>query len=117
MIDIKQFKDNEILVPIVEKINKFMNKNKLDKVRKLIDELGNLLEDQELRVPITYILSIIAENEISLINNKIIEQIIKFLDSTDEKIIINSIIIVGFSLLANPNEFKAIAARFVRFIK
>ena len=117
MIDIKQFKDNEILVPIVEKINKFINKNKLDKVRKLIDELGNLLEDQELRVPITYILSIIAENEISLINNKIIEQIIKFLDSTDEKIIINSIIIVGFSLLANPNEFKAIAARFVRFIK
>jgi len=101
MFNLKEFEDSLILEK-VGKLNKYLNKKKTDKVSKLINELLSLLDQQEFVVQITYILSILAENRIDLISEAILRKMEAFLDSENVKLRVNSLIIIGFSLIAKP---------------
>ncbi len=116
MFDPNDFQEYPDLQLLVEKINKFLIKDKIDKVSKIIYELEDHLEDTDLAVPITYILSVFAENYIKLIEDSLIEKIEPFLQSKDEKLKINSIIILGFFQLHNPNYIKQYFNDFINFI-
>ena len=113
MFNLKEFQNNLVLEPIVDKLNKFLSKNKTQKILKLIVELGNLLDHPEHSVPVTYILSILAEHNISLLSQDLIQRIEIFLKSDNVKLKINSVIIFGFFLIAEPKlhtkYFKEIA--------
>jgi flagellar hook protein FlgE len=116
MFKVENFEDYPILRPIIVKMNKFFDKEKVNRVPKLIDNLENLLEDLDLLIPITYILSIIAENNIELIKEKLIQKIKPFLQSENEKLKINSIIIIGFFIISNSNYIKNYYHRFVNLL-
>lgn len=116
MFNLEEFDDNNLIF-IVDKLNKYLEKNKLTKLSKIIDELEDLLINQEsLAVPITYILSIIAEKNFELITESIIEQIGRFLHSDNAKLKINSIIIIGFAIIANKKYYKKYFAEFIEFL-
>ena len=51
MFVLDDFQEYPDLQNIIIKINKFLIKNKIDKVSKLIEELEYLLENSELTVP------------------------------------------------------------------
>ncbi|MFX1363355.1 MAG: hypothetical protein ACFFCE_10075 [Promethearchaeota archaeon] len=93
-----------------------MSKNKINKILKIINDLENLLDDQDYVVPITYILSILAENKIDLITESIIQKIEPFLHSEKPKLKINSIIILGFAMLANSKYIDKFSHEFVKFL-
>ncbi|MHA2183308.1 MAG: hypothetical protein ACXAAH_17965, partial [Promethearchaeota archaeon] len=101
MFQIKEFQTNLVLEPIIDKLNKFLSKNKIQKARKLIEELENLIDQAEHNIHVTYILSILAEHDISLISQDIIRRIEPFLKSDNIKLKVNSVIILGFFDLAN----------------
>ncbi|MFW9825440.1 MAG: hypothetical protein ACFFE4_21035, partial [Candidatus Thorarchaeota archaeon] len=102
MFNVKEFQNNVILEPLVEKFNKFLSKNKTQKIIPIIEELENLLDHPEQKVPVTYILSILAEHNIDLISEDIIKKVEPFLSSDDIKLKVNSVIIIGFYLISNP---------------
>ena len=106
MFDVEEFEEYPSLRNIVEKINKIYSKQKIEKVVKLIDDLENLLKNSDLTVSITYILSIIAENNVDLIKERLIEKIKPFIHSSNVKLKINSIIILGFFILRNSNYIE-----------
>ncbi|MFX0082230.1 MAG: hypothetical protein ACFE94_10815 [Candidatus Hodarchaeota archaeon] len=106
MFNLKEFQDNLVLEPIVDKLNKFLSKNKTQKVIKVIEELESLLDKSELAIPITYILSILAEHNIDLITERIIQKVDNLLGSDQVKLRVNSLIIIGFALLANQDLIK-----------
>ncbi|MFX1392659.1 MAG: hypothetical protein ACFFAH_03710 [Promethearchaeota archaeon] len=101
MFDVEKFQDYPYLTNIVEKINKIHSKGKIEKASKLIDDLEDYLKDPDLTVPITYILSIIAENNVELIKERLIEEIEQYIHSDNVKLKINSIIILGFFIIRN----------------
>jgi len=72
MLELEEFQDFPSLSPIIEKINKFLAKDKLAKIHKLVAELEELLADKSLVVPITYILSIFAEKSVEFISKQLI---------------------------------------------
>ncbi|MHA1147778.1 MAG: hypothetical protein ACTSR8_05995 [Promethearchaeota archaeon] len=106
MFDVEKFKDSVILQNLLIKLNKFINKNKTSKVLKLIEELKFLLEDENLVVPVSYIFSILAENEIEYISEQIVVKVYSFLRSENIKLKLNSIIIIGFYLIHNPEKIN-----------
>lgn len=106
MFNLKQFQNNLVLEPLVDKLNKFLSKNKTQKVLKLIVELESLLDQPEHQVPITYVLSILAELSIDLISQETIQRIEPFLKSENIKLRLNSIIVIGFFLIAKPELGK-----------
>jgi len=116
MFNLEDFKDNLILEK-VEKLNKHLSKNKIEKISKIIRELENILDDQKYTVPSTYILSILAENKRDLITETLIQKIEVFLHSEDPKLKINSIIIIGFAMLANSKYIDNYSQEFVKFLK
>ena len=116
MFNLEDFKDNLILEK-VEKLNKHLSKNKNEKISKIIRKLENLLDDQKYTVPITYILSILAENKIDLITERLIQKIEVFLHSEEVKLKINSIIIIGFAMLANSKYIEKYSQKFVKLLK
>jgi hypothetical protein len=116
MFKVEDFEDYPILIPKIIKINKLIDKDKTGNIPKIIGELGNLLEDQDLVVQITYILSVIAEYDIDLITERLIQKIEKFLLSDDDKLKINSIIIIGFYITSNPNFIEKFYETFINFI-
>ncbi|MFW9819351.1 MAG: hypothetical protein ACFFE5_07050, partial [Candidatus Thorarchaeota archaeon] len=67
MFNLEEF-DNELVLKKVDKLNKYLNKNKIDKVSKILEEFLSLMDHQDYIVPITYILSILAENRITLVS-------------------------------------------------
>ncbi|MCK4779829.1 MAG: hypothetical protein KAT57_06565, partial [Candidatus Lokiarchaeota archaeon] len=77
MLNLEDFKDSLILEK-VDKLNKLLSKNKIDKISKLINEFKFLLDEKKYNVPITYILSILAENRIELISEGLIQKIENF---------------------------------------
>ncbi|MFX0037915.1 MAG: hypothetical protein ACFFAB_01120 [Candidatus Heimdallarchaeota archaeon] len=76
----------------------------------------SLLDQQEYVVQITYILSILAENKVEFISEGIIKKIEDFLPSKNNKIRINSLIIIGFAMLANSNYIEKYSQIFVKFL-
>jgi len=106
MFNSEDFNDYPSLKTIVLKINKFLEKDKIAKVSKLIEDLENLLTNEAFVVPITYILSVFAESKIELINNKLIQKVKPFIRSDNVKLKINSILIVGFFVLANHDVIE-----------
>jgi hypothetical protein len=106
MFNLKEFQDNLVLEPIVDKLNKFLSKDKTQKILKLIEELTNLLGKSEHEVAVTYILSILAEHNIDLISQDIIQRIEPFLISDNIKLKVNSVIILGFFLIAKAKLRK-----------
>jgi len=115
MFKLEEFENNLILGKL-EKLNKYLSKNKVDKISKILDEFQGLLNKQEYFVPITYILSILAENRIDLISEGLLLKIKDFLYSENVKLKINSLIIFGFAMLANSNNFEMYSDEFIKFL-
>ncbi len=116
MLNSESFQDYPSIKEIVEKINKFNNKNKPTKVLKLIDELEDKLEITNLALPITYIFSVIAEYNIELVSERLIQKIRPFINSDDVKLKINSITIIGFYLVENPDDIIKYFRQFINLL-
>jgi hypothetical protein len=116
MFNLKEFQNDLVLEPIVYKLNKFLSKEKSQKVIKLIEDLEILLDQSEYAVPITYILSILAEHDVDLITEVIIQKLIPFLDSEDDKLRVNSLIIIGFVLLSKQGLVKKYFNKFAEYL-
>ncbi len=117
MINIEDFQGNAILAQFIEKLNKFYAKDKKAKVEKLLAEnIEPLLEEEELVVPVTYLLSIIAEKDIESISERILNKVKPFFSSENEKLKTNSILIVGFKMLADPNYKKELVPEFLSLL-
>ncbi len=114
MFNLEEFEDS-VIFEKVDKLNKYLSKNKTDKILKIITELEDLLE-QENNVVITYILSILAENKIELISEELLQKIEVFLHSENIKLKSNSLIVIGFAMLANSNYMEKYSQEFVKFL-
>jgi hypothetical protein len=115
MLNLEEFKES-LIHEKVKKLNKYLNKNKLDKASKILDKFLRLIYQEEYTVSITYILSIIAENKIELISEAIIKKIETFFYSKNVKLKVNSLIIIGFAMLANPIYFEKYSQEFIKFL-
>jgi len=116
MFKLEEFEDKPLLKPIVDKLNKFLSKKKVDKLPKIITQLEDLLDQQELLVSITYILSILAENKFELLTDNILSRITPLLDSDNSKLKLNAISIIGFALLADKNNIEKYFQKFTQFL-
>ena len=114
MFNLEEFEDS-VIFEKVDKLNKYLSKNKTDKILKIITELEDLLE-QENNVVITYILSILAENKIELISEELLQKIEVFLHSENIKLKSNSLIVIGFAMLANSNYMEKYSQEFIKFL-
>ncbi|MFX1413607.1 MAG: hypothetical protein ACFFA2_07165 [Promethearchaeota archaeon] len=112
MFNLEDFKGNEILENIVGKLNKYLNKNKVEKVHKIIKDLNVLLEQEDNRILITYILSVLAENNFNYISDDLLEKIHEFLSSPE--LMLNSIIILGFGMLNDSKYIKKSISHFTK---
>ena len=116
MFNPEDFREYTAVIPLVEKINKYLKKEKADKVSQIIGEFRSLLEKKDLAIPITYIFSILAENDASVISSDMVKDVKHFLDSDDKRLQLNTIIIVGFHLLKNSNEIHSFLPKFLEII-
>jgi len=101
MFDLEEFEENLVLKPIIDKFNKFLAKNKTEKLSKLIDQLINLLEDEEQVIPVSYALSVVAEHRFDLLPPQTVKIIGDHLNSPDTKLRINSLIFIGFAMISD----------------
>ena len=115
MFNLEEFK-NSLILEKVDKLNKYLSKNKNEKIVKIIDELESILDQQKHIISITYILSILAEDRIDLISEGLIQKIEVFLHSENVKLKINSLIIIGFAMLANSKYIDKYFQEFVKFL-
>lgn len=116
MFDLADFK-NSIILEKVEKLNRFLIKNKISKVSKVIDELESLLDNHSHDVQVVYVLSVLAENNVDLITEGLIEKIKAFFLSDNIKLKTNSFIIIGFAMLANNKYIQKYFKQFLTFLK
>ena len=113
MFNLEEFERDQVIYPIVEKLSKFLDKNKTAKAEKVIEQLEQLLKEQEHIVPITYILSILAEHDFELISESIFKKIERYCDSKDPKLRVNTLIIIGFAMLGNQKYIDKYFQNFV----
>jgi hypothetical protein len=90
---VDNFQEFPEIIPYIKKINKYIKKDKIGKLASKIEEFEALLEKNEnLQVPITYILSILIENYPEILNSSFIRKIEPFINSNNIKLKLNSII-------------------------
>ena len=116
MFNLEEFHQNQTLFPIVEKLNRLLEKEKLVKIPKIIEELEELLEIEENSVSITYILSVLAEIDSTLISHNILKKAKEFIDSKDVKLRSNSLILLGFVMLTNQEKIEEYITFFIKNI-
>ncbi|MFX1377055.1 MAG: hypothetical protein ACFFA0_14715 [Promethearchaeota archaeon] len=116
MFNLKEFENDLVLEPIVDKLNKFLSKNRIQKINKIVEELDSLLDQPQHAVSITYILSILAEHKTELITDSIIQKAEKFLTSDEIKLRVNSLIIIGFTLLTKQDLIKKYFNKFAGYL-
>ncbi len=113
MFNLEEFERDQVIYPLVEKLSKFLDKNKTAKAEKIIEQLDQLLKEQEHIVPITYILSVLAEHDFELISESIFKKVENYCDSKDLKLRINALIIIGFAMLGNQKYIDKYFQSFV----
>lgn len=113
MFNLEEFERDQVIYPIVEKLSKFLDKNKTAKAEKVIEQLDQLLKEQEHIVPITYILSILAEHDFALISESIFKKVESYCKSKDLKLRVNTLIIIGFAMLRNQKYIDKYFQNFV----
>ena len=116
MINLDDFEKYSSIKPIIEKINKYHSKSKRDKIQTTLEDLFDLKDFDDNLIPITYVLSIIAEKDVNLISDSIMSKITEFLDNKDNKVRLNSISVVGFRMLENSEIEDANLVRFIEFL-
>ena len=117
MFNSEEFRDYITIIPLVEKLNKYFKKNKLDKIPQIIEDLNSLLQDENVAIPVTYIFSILVERDPSLIPFEIIKNLEPYLDSEEKKLQLNTIIIIGFHLIKNSDKIKSYISKFIQILK
>ena len=117
MFNLEEFKDNAILESIVGKLNKYLDKNKVEKVPKLVEELKGLLDEDSIVVPVTYILSVLAEENFKFISKETIERVQEFLKSPELKLRLNAVIILGFAMITNSEYINNYLLDFILALK
>ncbi|MHA1727040.1 MAG: hypothetical protein ACTSXH_19730, partial [Promethearchaeota archaeon] len=106
MFEAHNFEQYSNLYPIIKKLEKYLLKRNESKVLKQINVLEKLLKEERDLVPITYVLSIIAEKNPKFITGSLIKELIPFLERKEEKLRINVILILGFHILHNQKHLK-----------
>ncbi|MGM0469845.1 MAG: hypothetical protein ACQERB_13675 [Promethearchaeati archaeon] len=102
MFNIDDFEAFPELHSEINKLNKYIRKDKRSKLTSLMEDFKKLLKEERLKVPITYVLSIVIEEYPEIYDQNFIQIIEPFINSEDLKLKLNSIIILGFFLLSNP---------------
>jgi hypothetical protein len=113
MFNLEEFERDQVIYPLVEKLSKFLDKNKIAKAEKVIEQLDQLLKEQEHIVSITYILSILAEHDFELISESIFKKVESYCDSKDLKLRVNTLIVIGFAMLENQKYIDKYFQNFV----
>ncbi len=113
MFNLEEFERDQVIYPLVEKLSKFLDKNKTAKAEKVIEQLDQLLKEQEHIVSITYILSILAEHDFELISESIFKKVESYCDSKDLKLRVNTLIVIGFAMLGNQKYIDKYFQNFV----
>ena len=113
MFNLEEFEKDQVLYSLVEKLNKFLDKNKTEKVKLIVEQLNDLLEQQESEIQITYILSVLAEQDFTLIGKNILKNIENLTRSTNSKTKVNALIIIGFVMLSNKSGIKTYLPNFM----
>jgi len=113
MFNLEEFEKDQVLFSLVETLNKLLDKNKTEKVKLVVEQLNDLLEQQESEIQITYILSVLAEHDSTLIEENILKKIVNLTHSTNSKIKVNALIIIGFVMLKTKNGIKSYLPNFI----
>jgi len=113
MFNLEEFEKDQVLFSLVEKLNKLLDKNRPEKVKLVVEQLNDLLEQQESEIQTTYILSILAEQDSTLIGKDILKNVENLTHSTNSKTKVNALIIIGFVMLTNENDIKAYLPNFM----
>ncbi|MFX1557453.1 MAG: hypothetical protein ACFFC9_09390 [Promethearchaeota archaeon] len=91
-------------------------KNKVGKISKIIEELIELLDFEEYVISVTYILSILAENNVNYIPDEIISKLETHLDSDNNKVKTNCLLILGFAMLSSQDYIEKYFKTFIELI-
>jgi hypothetical protein len=116
MFNLEEFEQDQVVYPLVEKLNKLLDKNKTDKVEKVIKQLEELLVEKEYAISTTYILSILAEHDFNLITENVIKTLENYINSDDPKLKLNTLIIIGFAMLSNQDYINKFLPKFVKYL-
>ncbi|MFW9952642.1 MAG: hypothetical protein ACFFKA_21175, partial [Candidatus Thorarchaeota archaeon] len=113
MFNLEEFEQDQVIYPLVEKLDKLLDKNKAEKIEKVIKNLEELLLEKKYAIPASYILSILAENNFNLISESIIKNLESYINTNEPKLKINTFIILGFAMLSNKKYLDIYCPKFI----
>ncbi len=118
MFNEDEFENYPNFLPILSRFNKFELKGKRSKLEKIIEDLEKHLKEGKNHSIITYIFSIIAEEDFDLLNSRgeIFQKVSNLLNSEKEDVRINSVIIIGFYMKNSKNQLDSIVQPFLKKI-
>ncbi|NVM17524.1 MAG: hypothetical protein HWN80_07395 [Candidatus Lokiarchaeota archaeon] len=112
----EEFEQDQVIYPLVEKLDKLLDKNKNEKVEKVIKQLEELLVEQKYAILVSYILSILAENDFNLITESVIKILGDYINTNDPKLKVNTLIIIGFAMLSKQEYLEEFCPRFIKYL-
>lgn len=113
MFNLEEFEQDQVIYPLVEKLDKLLDKNKTEKIGKIINQLEELLGEQKYAILISYILSILAEYDFTLIPESILNDLEDLLTTDDPKLKINTLIVIGFAMLSKQKYLNKYLPKFI----
>ena len=116
MFNLEEFEQDQVVYPLVEKLDKLLDKNKTEKVEKVIKQLEELLVEQKHAIPVSYILSILAENDIDIISESVISNLESYITTDDPKLRVNALIIIGFAMLSKQKYLDEYLPKFITLL-
>ncbi len=106
MFDLEDFQQYPSLIPIIKKLEKVINKQNNSKIVKELNKLEELIKEKDLQIPISYILSLVVENYPDTLSEALLQKVVPFLENKNEKLRINTILIIGFFSLHDSEQGK-----------
>ena len=120
MLNIDDFKDFSEIFPLIERLNFALEKYNQKRVTKILLLLENYCQQEKYTAPLSYLISVIAEESLVDLPQGIIEKAFAWLGSPLEKVRLNSTAIIGLYLMNNDIggvQFTKHLSRFIPLLK
>jgi len=119
MFQAQEFKKYEEIFPLIEDLNSLWEASQFKKVLRILKKLLVYGNDMRFRVPVSYVFSIIAEHDSSLLPDRVIEKFKGWLASNKDSLRLNSIAVIGSYLMkekADKETFEPIFSIFINLL-
>lgn len=119
MFRVSDFAKYQPVVIFIEALNSIFENSNFEKLPELLARLCQLSDLEQYQIPMSYVFGVIAEQDITLLSDDVIERCAEWLQSSNVSVVLNASVVIGLYLsrmIQIPEKYNNLLSTFTTLL-